>query len=470
MNFTRREIAAASLALTATACSPRGAVSAPDTVNDVTQLNPIRVAAVAEPHSVAEIAELIAGHAGPISIGGGRFSQGGQTACDGALFIDMRTLNRILNINAEQRTITVQTGVTWRQLQEAVDPLNLSPAIMQSFSNFTVGGSLSVNCHGDYVGLGPIVESVHEIEIVTADGQRLTASRNENRDIFRAAIGGYGGVGIITQATLDLAENTRLERTAQRMRLEDYAAWHAANIADRSDVVLHHGVIYPGAYTTVAAEVSRLTDKPLTVADRLAPLGEPNAFQRSMLSLVTHAPFGAEIHEAYDPLIGAEPEIVWRNYEAAGDLYGFEPQSRRTTTYALQEYFVPVARFDAFAPRMGAILRDAGANVLNVAIRHTRADRETLLSWAREDVYSFVLYYAQGTDDAAKAAVGVWTRELIDAALAEGGSYYLPYQIHATPEQFAAAYPQSQDYFAVKRRVDPQYKLRNRLWEAYYRA
>jgi FAD/FMN-containing dehydrogenase len=92
------------------------------------------------------------------------------------------------------------------------------------------------------------------------------------------------------------------------------------------------------------------------------------------------------------------------------------------------------------------------------------------LAWAKAEMFSFVLYYEQATNEAARAAVGVWTRELVDAALAEGGSFYLPYQIHATREQFLAAYPRADEYFAVKRRVDPQYKFRNRLWETYYRA
>lgn len=464
MTFTRRDFAAGTLALGAAACSRR---TQSLTVNDITQLNPIRVAQIAEPRSIDEVATLVAGHAGPISIGGGRFSQGGQTACDGALFIDMRPLTRI-EVDEAARTVTAQAGATWRRIQEAVDPKNLSPAIMQSFSNFTLGGSLSVNCHGDYVGAGPLVRSVRSLRIITADGEIKTASRTENADLFRAAIGGYGGVGVIAEATLDLAENTRLERVVHRMSVADYPAWHGANVLGREGVILHHGVIYPGAYDTVAAEVSSLTDKPLTVPDRLAPLGEPTAFQRSLLSIVTHAPFGAELHEAYDPLIDAEPEIVWRNYEAAGDVYGFEPASRRQTTYALQEYFVPAPRFGSFVTHMARILRDARANVLNVAIRHTRADDETLLAWARADVYSFVLYYAQGTTSAAQRAVGDWTRNLVAAAIAEGGSFYLPYQIHATREQFMTAYPGAGAFFALKAHIDPTYKFRNRLWEAYY--
>jgi FAD/FMN-containing dehydrogenase len=468
MKQTRREFAAGALTLAAAACGPRDPSATPGVVNDITQLNPIRVAEIAEPRSAEDVGALVAGHAGPISIGGGRFSQGGQIASDNALFIDMRTLNRILRIDVTERTITVESGVTWRQMQEAVDPLGLSPAIMQSFCNFTVGGSLSVNCHGDYVGLGPVIESVKSIRIIAADGAIRTASRTENADLFRAAIGGYGGVGAIVEATLDLAENTKLERLTHRMRIDEYAAWHRANVLANDDVVLHHAVIYPDAYTNVAAEVATRTDRPLTIDDRLPPMGPPTAVERSVLGAVTHSPAGPFIHERiYDPLT-TRPAVVWRNYEAARDAYSLEPASRERTTYVLQEYFVPVDRLTAFVPRMAEIFRTHNANVLNVSIRHTRADPLSLLSWARGEVYSLVIYYAQATTEDARERVGHWTRELVDAALAEGGSYYLPYQIHATRVQFLAAYPQAPEFFQLKRRLDPDYKFRNRLWEAYY--
>jgi FAD/FMN-containing dehydrogenase len=441
----------------------------PNTVNDVTQLNPIAVERIVEPKSIEDVSRLVAGHGGPISIGGGRFSQGGQTACTGCLFIDIKGMNRVLELDSQAKTVTVEAGATWRQLQEFLDPKDLSPKIMQSFSNFTIGGSISVNCHGDYVGLGPIVESVRSLRLVLADGSVVTASRDENRDLFSAAVGGYGGVGVIVEATLDLADNSRLERITHRMKISNYPAWHDANILKADNVVLHHAVIYPPSYTRVAAEVSTLTTKPVTVKDRLPPQDRPSGFELAMLDFVTHNPLGQFFHEnIYDPLTSGSSAVVWRNYEAAQDVYSLEPASRAKSTYVLQEYFVPVDRFDEFAAQMAAILRSHNVNVLNVAIRHTRADRATLLSWAREDVYSFVLYYEQGTTESARAKVGEWTRELVQAAIDEGGSFYLPYQIHATREQFLRAYPRASEFFAIKQRVDPGYKFRNRLWEAYF--
>ena len=61
-----------------------------------------------------------------------------------------------------------------------------------------------------------------------------------------------------------------------------------------------------------------------------------------------------------------------------------------------------------------------------------------------------------------------WTSELIQLAIDEGGDYYLPYQIAATRAQFLKAYPRAPEYFALKRRLDPTYKFRNSLWDAYY--
>ena len=65
--------------------------------------------------------------------------------------------------------------MTWRDLQDVLDPHDLSVRTMQSFSNFTVGGAVSVNCHGRYVGHGPVGLSVRALQLVLADGRVVEA-------------------------------------------------------------------------------------------------------------------------------------------------------------------------------------------------------------------------------------------------------------------------------------------------------
>src|SRR6185295_15113467 len=107
------------------------------------------------------------------------------------------------------------------------------------------------------------------------------------------------------------------------------------------------------------------------------------------------------------------------------------------------------------------------AEVLNVSIRHALPDPGTLLAWAPDERFAFVVYYRQGTRPDEREAVVRWTRELIDAVIACGGSYYLPYQIVASDEQFHRAYPKAKAFFALKKKVDPSYKFRNKLWDRY---
>src|SRR5882724_11528019 len=127
---------------------PVGPRTSPLLVNDVTQINPIEVGRVITPPTTEEIVAAVQQSTGPISIGGSRHSMGGQIATEGALHIDMRRFGRILDFSPARKTITVQAGARWRQIQERIDPANLSVKIMQTYANFTVGGSLSVNVHG----------------------------------------------------------------------------------------------------------------------------------------------------------------------------------------------------------------------------------------------------------------------------------------------------------------------------------
>ena len=441
--------------------------TSPLTINDVSQLNPIEVSEVITPTTIEEIVQAVKTHS-RISIGGARHSMGGQTATTGALFIDMRHFNHVLAFSLTEKTITVQTGITWRQIQEHIDPANLSVKIMQSYANFTVGGSLSVNAHGRYVGLGPLILSVRSIKVVLADGTVVEASPAMNSEVFYGAIGGYGGLGVIVEAVLELADNARLKRETQSMTVSEYRQFFFDHIRNRAETVFHNADLYPPNYTTANAVSYSVTNDALTTNERLTPAGQSYRVERFGFWIVSEWPFGKSFRRlVYDPLQRKEELVVWRNYEASRDTAELEPASRADSTYVLQEYFVPVDRFDDFVVKLREILRRHGVNAINVSIRHARKDPGSLLAWARTEVFAFVLYYKQSTSETEKTNVGVWTRELIDAALDAGGSYYLPYQLHATEQQFLRAYPRAPEFVALKRRLDPTNKFRNSLLDKY---
>ncbi len=439
-------------------------------VNDVTQLNPVRVATISRPDSVEGLQSILRQTSGPISIGGGRFSMGGQTASPGSHHIDMRGLNQVLWLDPANKLIRVQAGIRWCDIQRFVDPHDLSIKIMQTYANFTVGGSLSVNCHGRYVGLGPVILSVREITLVLANGDAIKASATENSELFYGAVGGYGGLGIIVEIELELTENTRVERSSERMPVTEYLAWFKQHVRSSTDAVYHNADIYPDHYSRVNAVTWSKTQRAATGNQRLMSVRKAYWLEKYFFWIFSETFSGKWWREhLIDPLLFASRKVHWRNYEAGYDVAELEPLSRRRATYVLQEYFIPIDRFDEFVPRMVEILQRHGVNMVNISIRHARGDSGSLLAWASEEVFAFVMYYKQRVRDNAKQRVAVWTRELIDAAIECGGRHYLPYQPHATDEQFHEAYPRARELFGLKDRLDPDYRFRNVLWDTYYR-
>lgn len=438
-------------------------------VEDVAGIEHVRVSGVLRPRSTVAVARILSESRGSVSIGGARYSMGGQVAAPGSLHLDMRGLDRVLFIDPARRVARVQAGVRWRDLQDHLDRHGLAVRIMQSYSNFSVGGSLSVNCHGRYVDEGPLVNSVRAIRMVSADGAVRELTRQEDLELFGAVCGGYGALGVITEVELDLTANTPLERHVETVALQDYSDYFRERISGPGDVVLHNADLYPPALDRPIAISWHRTGAPVTEHRRLVPRGLDYTREKNLIWAVSELPGGASLREGLAARELAGPVVQWRNFQASMDAASLEPRTRRMSTYLLQEYFVPVAAFVPFARSMASILQASDARVLNISIRHSPRDPTSLLAWARDDVFSFVLYHKQRMTPGADEATAAWTRRLIDASLDLGGRYYLPYRRHATVAQFERAYPTVDAFAALKARIDPAYRFRNLLWDRYLR-
>jgi len=187
-------------------------------------------------------------------------------------------------LKVAQRQVRVQAGMRWRDLQTLIDPHDLAVKTMQSYANFTVGGAVSVNAHGRYVGNGPVGHSVRALQLVLADGQVLEANRQQNASLFRAALGGYGAVGVITEVELDLVPNERMERVVKAVRLEDYPAFFRDEVLADGRSVMHNADLMPPHFDAPVSVTWRRTELPPTEPARLVPEGqsclEPSACAR----------------------------------------------------------------------------------------------------------------------------------------------------------------------------------------------
>ena len=252
------------------------------------------------------------------------------------------------------------------------------------------------------------------------------------------------------------------------MPVTEYKQFFFDQVRNSRDAIFHNTDIYPPDYNTVSSVTWSKTDDPLTSADRTKPVQSSYETDRFFYDWISGWPGGFWLRQhVLDSYQYRQDAVVWRNYEASYDVKELEPVSRKSSTYVLQEYFIPVEHFDEFVPKMQDILKRHKVDMINVSVRHSLKDPGSLMAWARTEVFCFVMYYKQGTSPEARDEVGKWTRELIDAAISLDGAYYLPYQLSATQDEFHKAYPNADKFFALKTKYDPTNKFRNKLWDKY---
>ena len=268
------------------------------TIANVTRLYDVRVARIATPQSTADVTQAVSGWPGKVSVGGGRYSMGGQVAIDGGLHLDMRGLNRLVWLDPAAKRARVQAGMRWRDLQDLIDPHNLAVKTMQSYANFTVGGAVSVNAHGRYVGHGPVGGSVRALQLVMADGRVVEASRQQNPELFRAAVGGYGALAAITEVELDLVDNTRIEREVHAVPLTGYVDFFNRQVRGDARAVMHNADLMPPLFDAPVAITWRRSDKAATEPERLQPRDRSYALERGVIWAMTELPGGGTLRRA----------------------------------------------------------------------------------------------------------------------------------------------------------------------------
>ncbi|WP_051287005.1 FAD-binding oxidoreductase [Paenibacillus taiwanensis] len=406
-----------------------------------------------------------------ISISGARYSQGGHIFYEDAIVLDMRAYNQMLRLDKAHKVLRVQSGATWEQVQDYINPHGFAIRMMQSSNIFTVGGSISANVHGRDPNEGPLIDSIQSFRLMTMDGRIIQASRTENKELFRAVNGGFGLMGVILDVDLQLTDDELYVEHMVPMTYKQFPKYVDQNVISNPMVALSVARLStaPHSFLTQMYTINyERTDEPLTPAYRELQHQRGIGTAKFIFGLARKWDWGKNVSWKLQKQLFAHEEgmFISRNNAMRPDV-SFAEYKDVQKTDVLQEYFVPVQQFVPFVDGLRRILKEEQLNVVNITVRYVPRSSAALLSYARQDSFGLVLLINHKKSAAELKHLQAATQRLVELSLQFKGSYYLTYLPFPTKEQFRQAYPQAELFFRMKRKWDPEELFMNEFYARY---
>src|SRR5215216_5453968 len=169
-----------------------------------------RAAQIYQPETVGQIQELVT-HSDKLKALGTRHSFNDIADSPGDL-ISLEHLDQVVALDRAHRTVTVEAGVRYGQLARWLHREGYALHNLASLPHISVAGACATGTHGSGDRHGNLATAVAALEVVTANGEWITLSREKDREQFEGAVVGLGGMGLITKLTLDISPSFQMQQ------------------------------------------------------------------------------------------------------------------------------------------------------------------------------------------------------------------------------------------------------------------
>jgi FAD/FMN-containing dehydrogenase len=330
-----------------------------------------------------------------VAVRSGGHSVAGNSLIEGGMTIDMRNMNAA-SCDPDARTVTVQGGATWSHLDRTTEPHGLANTGGRVSTTGVAGLTLGGGSGWLERKFGLACDNLLSVDLVTAEGREVTASEDENPELFWALHGGGGNFGIATSLTFRLYE---LPSVTLALLL-----WPAA---EGRDVVGAYREVAEGAPDELGGGIIYLTAPeeefvPAGMVGELAcgvavtytgPEGEARELMKPLLDLEPGAQMIAEMPYA-DMQCALDDPPGFRNYWSAEYMTELPDAALDRFCGRAEDMVVPSASQHILFPWGGAVARNAGDwptidrsvpwCVHPLGLWDNPADDERAIRWARD--------------------------------------------------------------------------------------
>lgn len=392
--------------------------------------------------------EAVTEHDTPFSVKSGGHMTTGHAIVEDGVVLDLAPMNGV-DVDLCTGTVTVEGGATWDVVNEAALEHGLIPPGIPDavgVAGFTLGGGMGVTCRMN----GLACDTLRSVEVVTTTGDVVTASENENEDLFWAIRGGSGNVGIVTGFEFDCVEASRECLVANVLYPFDGA----------TEYLQYFNEVAPGlpdeTFPTAAVmTVPELPDLPeelhgeLAVAGYVMGVGSGDDLEEALESFADFgnphvaAVYPADYTELYEPFeIPSGQRHHWESF------YMDE----------LDEIFIETVLDEAIpmpTPQSNIAIYTLGGAINRVASDAT--------AYPHRDAQFAVHIQGHWLDESDDEACVGWTRDLHETLRQFGtGGEYVNNQTDTDTNRVRAAFGENYDRLAqVKVEWDPEDRLRS---------
>ena len=163
-----------------------------------------------EPGSLEEVRDMVV-RSNRIRALGSRHSFNGIADTDGSQ-ISLRKMNRVIELDGERHTVTVEGGILYGELCRYLNEQGYALHNLASLPHISVAGAVATSTHGSGDRNAGLAAAVRSITLVKADGEVAVLTRGTDSD-FEGAVVGLGGLGVVAKLVLDVVPSFEISQT-----------------------------------------------------------------------------------------------------------------------------------------------------------------------------------------------------------------------------------------------------------------